>query len=76
MAAVIVRLPHPRALNTVRAAIDARARSLGTTVADRERVRRQASRDVLGGASTGWAYTQACRALRGAAPAARQGGAA
>ena len=76
MAAVIVRLPHPRALHTVRAAIDARARSLGTNVADRERVRRQASRDVLSGASTGWAYTQACRALRGAAPASRQGGAA
>ena len=76
MSAAIIPLPHPRALTTVRAAIDARARHLGAAAADRARAKRQASRAVLAGASTGWAYTQACRALRGAQPASRPGGAA
>jgi hypothetical protein len=76
MSAVIVRIPHPRALTNVRAAIDARAGYLGAAAADRARAKREASRAVLAGASTGWAYTQACRDLRGAEPATRPGGAA
>ena len=76
MNAAIIPLPHPRALTNVRAAIDARACHLGATAAERARIKRQASRAVLAGASTGWAYTQACRDLRGAQPAPRPGGAA
>jgi hypothetical protein len=69
----VIAMPNMRTMSAVRRAVNERARSIHASDAQRRHAVAQAFSLMQAGHTSGWAVSEACRALRGVPAVAHRG---